>query len=108
MGSYCVIGHARIGEGVMMGSRVSVPSGKRQHFDDAGRVTSDTRYDSVTIGRRTWVGEGAIIMANVSEECIVSAGAVVLQDAPARSIVGGNPARVIKSLDEVGAQRARA
>jgi hypothetical protein len=38
LGSYCVIGHAHIGAEVMMGSRVSVPSGKRQHIDDAGQL----------------------------------------------------------------------
>src|SRR5262245_61283987 len=32
MGTYCVIGHADIGDNVMMASRVSIPSGKRQHF----------------------------------------------------------------------------
>src|SRR5512139_1546918 len=30
MGAYCVIGHARIGDHVMMASRISIPSGRRQ------------------------------------------------------------------------------
>ena len=98
MGSYCVIGHAQIGDEVMMGSRVSVPSGKRQHFDDEGRMTSETRYETVRIGRHTWVGEGAIIMADVGESCIISAGAVVIKEVPGRCIVGGNPAKVLKEL----------
>ncbi|MGH8276853.1 MAG: hypothetical protein ACRETH_09175, partial [Steroidobacteraceae bacterium] len=37
-GAYCVIGHADIGDDVMIGSRVSIPSGRRQHLDDAGRL----------------------------------------------------------------------
>jgi carbonic anhydrase/acetyltransferase-like protein (isoleucine patch superfamily) len=98
MGSYCVIGHARIGGDVMMGSRVSIPSGRRQHVDDAGRLTSGTRYDMVIVGDHTWVGEGAIIMANIGRQCIVSAGAVVVKEMPDHCIIGGNPAKVIKEL----------
>jgi acetyltransferase-like isoleucine patch superfamily enzyme len=99
MGSYCVIGHANIGDEVMMGSRVSIPSGKRQHLDDEGRLSSGSWYETVTIGSRTWVGEGAIIMADVGASCIVSAGAVVIHQMPDRSIIGGNPARVIRTMD---------
>lgn len=99
MGAYCVIGHARIGEGVMMASRVSVPSGKRQHFDDSGRLTAQGRFETVTIGKGTWVGEAAVIMSNIGEHCVVSAGAIVTRDMPDRSIVGGNPAKVLKQLE---------
>jgi acetyltransferase-like isoleucine patch superfamily enzyme len=82
----------------MMGSRVSIPSGKRQHFGDDRGLTATTRFDTVEVGEGTWVGEAATIMANVGEGCVVSAGAVVARDMPAHSIVGGNPARVLKSL----------
>ncbi len=98
MGSYCIIGHAQIGEEVMMGSRVSVPSGRRQHLDDSGRLTSATIYETVAIGDRTWVGEGAVIMANVGKDCIVSAGAIITKRMPDRCVIGGNPGRVIKEL----------
>ena len=99
MGSYCIIGHARIGDEVMMGSRVSVPSGRRQHFDDAGQVTADARYETVAIGARSWIGEGAIIMADVGAACIVSSGAVVTKEMPDRCIIGGNPARLIRMIE---------
>jgi acetyltransferase-like isoleucine patch superfamily enzyme len=99
IGAYCVIGHADIGDEVMMGSRVSVPSGKRQHLDDAGRLTSGTTYDTVRIGNKTWIGEGAIVLADVGSECIVSAGAVVTKEMPNRCLIGGNPARVLKELE---------
>jgi acetyltransferase-like isoleucine patch superfamily enzyme len=98
MGAYCVIGHADIGPEVMMGSRVSIPSGKRQHFDDSGQISSATRFDTVRIGRKCWIGEGAIILSDVGSGCIVSAGAVVIKSVPDRCIVGGNPAQVIKEL----------
>ncbi len=98
MGSYCVIGHADIGAGVMMGSRVSIPSGKRQHFGDQGEIVSETRYDTVHIGAGCWIGEGAIILADVGARSIVSAGAVVIKAMPEGSLSGGNPAQVIRTL----------
>jgi len=99
MGAYCVIGHADIGEQVMLGSRVSIPSGKRQHLDDAGGLTTETtHFDTVRIGRATWVGEGAIIMADLGSGSIVSSGSVVIHAAPDQVIVAGNPARVIREL----------
>lgn len=98
MGSYCIIGHAQIHAQVMIGSRVSMPSGKRQHLDEDGNLTADTRYETITVGERTWIGEGAIVMADVGPGCIVSAGAVVLAQIPANVVAGGNPARVLKEL----------
>jgi acetyltransferase-like isoleucine patch superfamily enzyme len=51
------------------------------------------------IGRNCFVGAHAIVMpgVRVGDECIVGAGAVVTSDVPSGSIVGGNPARVIRS-----------
>jgi virginiamycin A acetyltransferase len=98
VGSYCVLGHAHIGAEVMMGSRVSIPSGKRQHIDDEGRLTSSSTLDTVIVGARTWVGEGAIIIANVGSGCIVSAGAVVTNEMPGGVLIAGNPARIVREV----------
>jgi acetyltransferase-like isoleucine patch superfamily enzyme len=51
------------------------------------------------IGRNCFVGAHAIIMPGVriGDECIIGAGSVVTKDVPSHSIVGGNPARVLKS-----------
>jgi acetyltransferase-like isoleucine patch superfamily enzyme len=99
-GMYCVIGHADIGDAVMIGSRVSIPSGKRQHLDESGRLSAARNtFETVSIGAGTWVGEGAIIMADVGARCIVSAGAVVIREMPAGFLVGGNPAQPIKLLE---------
>ena len=98
MGSYCVIGHATVGEGVRMASRISIPSGKRQHLDDVGLMTDGTIYDRVRIGAGAWIGESATILADVGDNSIISAGAVVVSSIPAQVIAGGNPAKVIKSI----------
>lgn len=98
MGSYCVIGHAEIASGARMASRISIPSGKRQHLDDGGNVTDDTIFDRVSIGSDAWVGEAATILADVGDRVIVSAGAVVIKPVPSDHVVGGNPAKVIRAL----------
>lgn len=98
LGSFCVIGHAEIGEGAMIASRVSIPSGKRQHFDEVGGVIAKPRFDRVVIGRRCWIGEGAIIMAHLGDDCVVSAGSVVLHQVSSARLVAGNPAQVVREL----------
>ncbi|MEJ0038451.1 MAG: hypothetical protein WDO68_20620 [Gammaproteobacteria bacterium] len=99
MGSWCVLGHADLGPGVVMASRVSVPSGKRQHIGEDGHFSVAPVFERVSIGAQTWVGEGAIILASVGPRCIVSAGAVVTKETGEGCLIGGNPAKVIKQLD---------
>lgn len=58
----------------------------------------------ISVGKRCFIGGGSMLLPGVSigDECIVAAGAVVTADVPPRSIVAGNPARVIRSDIEVG------
>lgn len=105
-GAYCIIGHVAMGEGVRLASRVSIPSGKRQHLDESGQLSDGTWFDRVTIGAGSWVGEGAIVMADVGRSCIVSAGGVVTATLPDACIAGGNPARVLKKLEAAAGHSA--
>lgn len=54
----------------------------------------------VTICDKSWIGFNAVILKGVTigERSIVAAGSVVTKDVPPDTVVGGNPARVIKSL----------
>lgn len=56
----------------------------------------------VVIGRGCWIGARAIILKGVQlgEGCIVGAGAVVTKSFPAWSVIGGNPAKLIRTLGE--------
>jgi maltose O-acetyltransferase len=51
----------------------------------------------IFIGNDCWIGGGAIISPGVTigDRCIVGAGAAVLKDIPADTIVGGSPAKPI-------------
>jgi acetyltransferase-like isoleucine patch superfamily enzyme len=102
IGPLSVIGDAEIGEGSLIATRVSILSGRSQHAHGPdGRLIpfSRDRAAYVTIGRNTWIGEGAIVMADVGDHCIVASGAVVTATVGAGQVVGGNPARVIRTLD---------
>ena len=54
------------------------------------------------IERNVWIAAGAIIIGGVTlgENSVVAAGSVVTKNVPANSLVGGNPARVIRSIGE--------
>jgi acetyltransferase-like isoleucine patch superfamily enzyme len=55
-----------------------------------------------TIRRGARVGGGAVLLPGIEigEEAFVGAGAVVLEDVPARAVVVGNPARRIRDVPE--------
>jgi acetyltransferase-like isoleucine patch superfamily enzyme len=98
MGSYTIVGSSVLGDGVLIGSRVSVMSGKHQHGSFlSGRTPGESRLEPVTIGAGSWIGEGAIVMASLGQECMVSAGSVVTKPAPDRVLAVGNPARFLRS-----------
>lgn len=97
IGSYCILGLVTIGDRVLVASRVSIPSGRRQHAlrYDEENPSEELTFDRITIGNECWLGEGSIILADVGERCIVSAGSVITRAMPSNRIIGGNPARVL-------------
>jgi acetyltransferase-like isoleucine patch superfamily enzyme len=55
----------------------------------------------IQIGNDVWIGERAFVLKGVAlgDGCIVAAGAVVTKSFPARSLIGGNPARLIRAIE---------
>ena len=56
----------------------------------------------ITIGPDVWVGAGAMILKGVciGPHAVVGAGSVVTRDVPPWAVVAGNPARVVKRLNQ--------
>lgn len=103
IGNYSMFGACHLGDHCLIGSRVSVLSGKALHLlDDNGMWTpfSPERMAKVVLHGNVWVGEGAIIMADVGEGSMVGAGSVVTSNIRSHIIVAGNPARFVRKLRE--------
>lgn len=56
----------------------------------------------VKIGKRCWIGAGAIILPGVTvgDDTVIGAGSVVTKDIPSGVVAVGNPCRVIKTLEK--------
>jgi len=105
IGSYALIGHAHIGEHCLIGSRVSILSGEALHvLDNNGMWTpySSELLSRVTISKNVWIGEGAIISADIGESCMIGAGSVISSNIKSKIMVAGNPARFVKNLEQTG------
>jgi acetyltransferase-like isoleucine patch superfamily enzyme len=101
IGNRCTIGMARIGCDATIGSNVDILSGRRQHFTrwvDVPVQRQGGEYVPVRVGRNAWVGNGAVVMADVAENCVVGAGSVVVHAVPAGCMAAGNPAVVKKQM----------
>jgi serine O-acetyltransferase len=82
--------HATIGSNVTLLNGVVI--GQRDRLSADGSRTTGYPF----IGDDVWIGPHAIILGvSVGRGSIVGAGAVVTRDVPPRSIVAGNPARII-------------
>jgi acetyltransferase-like isoleucine patch superfamily enzyme len=102
IGSYALIGKVHLGEYCLIGSRVSLLSGEALHeLDENGMWTpySADLLVRVTISKNVWIGEGAIVYADVAESSMIGAGAVVSSNIKANIMVAGNPARFVKKLE---------
>ena len=66
-------------------------------FDENGVQKSHTK--PVTIGNHVWICSNSIVLKGVTigDGAIIAAGAVVTKDVPSKCMVGGNPAKIIRT-----------
>lgn len=110
IGDNCMIGIGSvltgpvvIGNNVIMAQHVGV-SGLNHGYKDIAIPIRDQTCDVATvyIHDDSWIGTNAVITAGVTigKHCIVAGGSVVTKDVPDYTMVGGNPARVLKQYNK--------
>ena len=68
--------------------------------DGSLKGAQDWKCEATVIGRRVSIGSNATILCGltIGDEAVIGAGAVVTKNIPARAIVAGNPARILRML----------
>jgi acetyltransferase-like isoleucine patch superfamily enzyme len=94
------LGGLDIADDVLIGPNVSLIT--TGHPIEPSRRRAAITANSIVIERNVWIAAGATIIGGVTvgENSVVAAGSVVTKDIPPNTLVGGNPARVIRSIAE--------
>lgn len=117
--------HSDFGKNLTVGKRVFINAGCK--FQDQGGIVigddcllghntvlatlnhdidpshrADMHPAPIIIGRNVWIGANVTVLPGVTigDDAVVAAGSVVTKAVPARSVVVGSPARVVRSLDD--------
>jgi len=104
--------HTFICEGVVIEDEVFIGHGVMFINDKYPRATAasgdlqteaDWEVVSTLVQRRASIGSNATILCGVTvgEGAIVGAGSVVTKDVPAGAIVAGNPARILRTVEQL-------
>jgi len=107
MGSNCTVnpyaslhGKVTIGNGVRIASLATI-AGANHVFSDINKpiYQQPVTFEGIVIGDDVWVGANVVVLdgVKVGAHSILAAGAVVTKDVSEYSIVGGNPARVLRN-----------
>jgi len=97
-----MFGHVILEANCFIGSRTSILSGQNQHqFSPEGKWLPANLDDfvQITVGENAWIGESALLMADIGRGAAVSAGSVVSQTLPEFVVVAGNPARFVRKME---------
>jgi acetyltransferase-like isoleucine patch superfamily enzyme len=112
VGRRCKISsHTFICEGVSIEDNVFVGHGVTFINDSYPRATTpegdlqteaDWKVEQTIVKRGASIGSGSTILSRVTigENAIVGAGSVVTRDVPSRSIVAGNPAKLLRYIEQ--------
>jgi len=105
--SAIVRGDIRMGDAVRIGAFASIIGFNHGFADTEVEIFGQPLTSAgIVIGDDVWIGSHVTVLdgITVGEKSILAAGAVVTKDVPAGAIVGGNPARVIRSRFATAAQ----
>lgn len=88
-----------IGNDVQIGPAVQLYTAQHP-LDPAVRRSGLESASPIRIGNDVWIGGGAVVLPGVTigDRSVVGAGTVVVRDVPPDRVVVGNPARVVENL----------
>jgi acetyltransferase-like isoleucine patch superfamily enzyme len=94
------LGGLDIADDVMIGPNVSIITSG--HPLEPSRRRASVIAKPIVIERNVWIAAGATILGGVTvgENSVVAAGSIVTRNVPPNTLVGGNPARVIRSIKD--------
>lgn len=97
IGPVCIGSHVNLAQGITVTALNHNFTDADKRIDEQGITTKP-----VVIGDDVWIGANAVILPGVAigSHAVVAAGAVVTKDVPSRTLVGGVPAKVIRSLHQ--------
>ena len=109
IGDHCTIGigciliaPVTIGNNVILAQHICM-SGLNHGYEDIHVPIKDQKCSTaqITVEDDCWIGANAVIVAGVTigKHSIVAGGSVVVKDVPPFSIVGGNPAKILKQYN---------
>lgn len=105
-----IIGPVHIGNDVIFAQNI-VLSGLNHRYEDPNIPIKDqgTSTAQITVGDGTWIGANSVVTAGVTigRNAVVAGGSVVTKDVPDFTIVGGNPARILKQYNASSGQWER-
>jgi acetyltransferase-like isoleucine patch superfamily enzyme len=95
----CAANYIEIGDDTLIGQYVTIMD-HEAHGVEPNKRRELGEIGTVIIGKNVWLGNNVVILKNseIGENTIVATGAVVSGKFPANVIVGGVPAKIIKSL----------
>lgn len=100
--SCTVIGPVTIGNDIMLAQNI-VLSGLNHSFEDITKPISHQKQTTamITVEDEVWIGANAVIVAGVKvgKHSVIAAGSIVTKDVPPCSVVGGNPAKILKAYN---------
>lgn len=90
-----------IGDNTQLGPNVTIATATHP-LDPILRKEGYQSNKPVTIGSNVWIGAGAIILPGVTigDDSVIGAGSIVTKDVPPSSVAVGNPARVIRRVND--------